>query len=143
MREKIGQAKHLGFEVVKCKAASLKTLPVRPTEPDSMASNSAANYMGHALPRCLNRFGNFTCCSLSDFIAPEMFGECLGTQSASPSCGLVENSFLLMFSMLIKWSGRGDLNSRPLAPQASALPGYATPRTIKSIEYLKDSKNLI
>jgi hypothetical protein len=27
-----------------------------------------------------------------------------------------------------KWSGRQDLNLRPLAPQASALPGCATPR---------------
>ena len=26
------------------------------------------------------------------------------------------------------WSGRPDLNRRPLAPQASALPGCATPR---------------
>lgn len=28
----------------------------------------------------------------------------------------------------INWSGRTDLNGRPLAPQASALPGCATPR---------------
>ena len=28
-----------------------------------------------------------------------------------------------------KWSGRRDSNSRPLAPHASALPGYATART--------------
>ena len=28
----------------------------------------------------------------------------------------------------MKWSGREDLNLRPLAPQASALPGCATPR---------------
>jgi len=27
-----------------------------------------------------------------------------------------------------RWSGRLDLNQRPLAPQASALPGCATPR---------------
>src|SRR5215831_14347806 len=27
-----------------------------------------------------------------------------------------------------EWSGRLDLNQRPLAPQASALPGCATPR---------------
>jgi hypothetical protein len=27
-----------------------------------------------------------------------------------------------------QWSGRQDLNLRPLAPQASALPGCATPR---------------
>src|SRR5215469_13259955 len=27
-----------------------------------------------------------------------------------------------------QWSGRLDLNQRPLAPQASALPGCATPR---------------
>src|SRR5438876_10223119 len=29
------------------------------------------------------------------------------------------------------WSGRRDLNPRPLAPQASALPGCATPRTFQ------------
>ncbi len=27
-----------------------------------------------------------------------------------------------------KWSGRGDLNSRPLGPEPSALPSCATPR---------------
>src|SRR4051812_19674316 len=27
-----------------------------------------------------------------------------------------------------KWSGRLDLNQRPPAPEAGALPGYATPR---------------
>src|SRR5580693_7967615 len=27
-----------------------------------------------------------------------------------------------------EWSGRGDLNSRPPAPKAGALPGCATPR---------------
>jgi hypothetical protein len=27
-----------------------------------------------------------------------------------------------------RWSGRGDLNSRPPAPKAGALPGCATPR---------------
>ena len=27
-----------------------------------------------------------------------------------------------------KWSGRADLNRRPLAPEASALPGCATSR---------------
>ena len=26
------------------------------------------------------------------------------------------------------WSGRGDLNSRPLGPEPSALPSCATPR---------------
>src|SRR5713226_6378797 len=35
-----------------------------------------------------------------------------------------------MLSML--WSGRRDLNPRPLAPQASALPGCATPRIIQT-----------
>src|SRR5690606_11352248 len=29
---------------------------------------------------------------------------------------------------LLKWSGRMDLNQRPLSPHASALPGCATPR---------------
>ncbi len=31
------------------------------------------------------------------------------------------------------WSGRQDLNLRPLAPHASALPGCATPRTRSAI----------
>ena len=30
--------------------------------------------------------------------------------------------------MCFPMSGRGDLNSRPLGPEPSALPGYATPR---------------
>jgi hypothetical protein len=30
--------------------------------------------------------------------------------------------------LIMNWSGRRDLNSRPLAPQASALPGCATSR---------------
>src|SRR5439155_8175334 len=29
---------------------------------------------------------------------------------------------------LLRWSGRLDLNQRPPAPEAGALPGYATPR---------------
>ena len=29
---------------------------------------------------------------------------------------------------IVFWSGRADLNGRPLAPQASTLPGCATPR---------------
>ena len=36
-----------------------------------------------------------------------------------------------------KWSGRGDLNARPPAPKAGALPGCATPRL-----YSLDSKLL-
>ncbi len=30
--------------------------------------------------------------------------------------------------LILIWSGRKDLNLRPLAPHASALPGCATPR---------------
>src|SRR5256885_1075393 len=44
------------------------------------------------------------------------------------------------------WSGRRDLNPRPLAPQASALPGCATPRTIQvslaGIDLFRIAKNL-
>ncbi len=36
----------------------------------------------------------------------------------------------------IKWSGRGDLNSRPLGPEPSALPGCATPRANYKIQDL-------
>ena len=32
------------------------------------------------------------------------------------------------------WSGREDLNLRPPAPKAGALPGCATPRLIEIIE---------
>src|SRR5215469_6862274 len=34
-----------------------------------------------------------------------------------------------------RWSGRGDLNSRPPAPKAGALPGCATPRRQLRIDY--------
>ena len=40
-----------------------------------------------------------------------------------------------------KWSGRGDLNSRLLGPEPSALPGCATPRTIKK-PYAQSAKHL-
>src|SRR6185295_4725748 len=49
----------------------------------------------------------------------------------------IENLTILFVSVLnthlsalymIFWSGRADLNGRPLAPQASTLPGCATPR---------------
>ena len=36
--------------------------------------------------------------------------------------------FLSPAKSLILWSGRGDLNARPPAPKAGALPGCATPR---------------
>jgi hypothetical protein len=40
-----------------------------------------------------------------------------------------ENSTLASARVFKKiWSGRGDLNSRPLGPEPSALPGCATPR---------------
>ena len=37
------------------------------------------------------------------------------------------------------WSGRQDLNLRPLAPHASALPGCATPRERESIQRLNQT----
>src|SRR5208283_3021106 len=33
----------------------------------------------------------------------------------------------------LRWSGRGDLNARPPAPKAGALPGCATPRQLTSL----------
>ena len=40
------------------------------------------------------------------------------------------------------WSGRKDLNLRPLAPHASALPGCATPRMIEHINvYMSNSQD--
>lgn len=40
---------------------------------------------------------------------------------------------------LLNWSGRQDLNLRPLAPHASALPGCATPRERQSIQRLSQT----
>src|ERR1035437_197773 len=34
----------------------------------------------------------------------------------------------LFSNQRLYWSGRGDLNARPPAPKAGALPGCATPR---------------
>ena len=41
---------------------------------------------------------------------------------------------LIETSTVPTWSGRQDLNLRPLAPHASALPGCATPRERESIQ---------
>ena len=35
-----------------------------------------------------------------------------------------------MKTLVIDWSGRQDLNLRPLVPQTSALPDCATPRSL-------------
>ena len=43
----------------------------------------------------------------------------------------IENEIELALSpgeFIRVWSGRGDLNARPPAPKAGALPGCATPR---------------
>lgn len=37
------------------------------------------------------------------------------------------------------WSGRGDLNSRLLGPEPSALPGCATPRLSLNLSYSKQN----
>lgn len=42
---------------------------------------------------------------------------------------------LSCLSFLRKWSEWGDLNSRPLAPEASALPNCATPRRFSRLDY--------
>ena len=62
---------------------------------------------------------------------------CAVARSALSSKHLVISGF--------KWSGRGDSNSRPLAPHASALPGYATARTkwIKEGSATVDGKPLL
>jgi hypothetical protein len=56
VREGIRQTEHLGFEVVKCHEANLKTRPVKHTEPCSKASYSAANNTKQALPLNKLRF---------------------------------------------------------------------------------------
>ena len=35
-----------------------------------------------------------------------------------------------LYGFNVNWSGRRDLNPRPLDPQSSALPGCATPRLV-------------
>ena len=40
-----------------------------------------------------------------------------------------------------KWSGRGDLNSRPLGPEPSALPGCATPRMLIPVKHQASTVN--
>ena len=35
-----------------------------------------------------------------------------------------------LYGLNVNWSGRRDLNPRPLDPQSSALPGCATPRLV-------------
>ena len=42
---------------------------------------------------------------------------------------------IIITSLILKWSGWGDLNSRPLGPKPSALPNYATPRSLRKIKY--------
>ena len=49
--------------------------------------------------------------------------------------GTNEYSELFLFCE-VKWSGRGDLNSRPPAPKAGALPGCATPRHEVRLDYM-------
>lgn len=39
---------------------------------------------------------------------------------------------------MMNWSGRLDLNQRPLVPQTSALPGCATPRS-RQVDYHPDT----
>src|SRR5215470_10366660 len=41
----------------------------------------------------------------------------------------------LVTNLVTKWSEWGDLNSRPPAPEAGALPGCATLRWLKSLVY--------
>ncbi len=53
----------------------------------------------------------------------EIEGENSGQKKKDPAAE-VESFF---FDMMSEW---GDLNSRPLDPQSSALPGYATPRIV-------------
>ena len=36
------------------------------------------------------------------------------------------------------WSGRPELNRRPLGPEPSALPGCATPRLPSNLSYTKE-----
>ena len=44
------------------------------------------------------------------------------------ACRMYRRHLPAHYATLAIWSGRADLNGRPLAPQASTLPGCATPR---------------
>jgi hypothetical protein len=48
-----------------------------------------------------------------------------------------QEHFKLLECLQKKWSGRADLNRRPHAPQACALPGCATSRPDRIIYYSK------
>jgi hypothetical protein len=37
--------------------------------------------------------------------------------------------------LILKWSGRGDLNSGPPEPHSGALPGCATSRLLKILDF--------
>src|SRR5260370_26700317 len=45
--------------------------------------------------------------------------------------------------LVSNWSGRRDLNSRPLAPKASALPDYATPRLTPERRFLTPTCHML
>jgi hypothetical protein len=58
--------------------------------------------------------------------------------SGSRNCPFVlfsPNPTLRGYNLLVQWSGRGDLNSRLLGPEPSALPGCATPRISSTLNH--------
>src|SRR5215510_1192914 len=52
----------------------------------------------------------------------------LSCSAVRSECRVCVHPFLPSTQHCLYWSGRADLNGRPLAPQASTLPGCATPR---------------
>ena len=55
--------------------------------------------------------------------------------------GFREDNYMI-FNVFI-WSGREDLNLRPLAPHASTLPGCATPRMLRILTFLLVNDNIL
>ena len=55
---------------------------------------------------------------------------CYMDAEESPRAGSPVGGFICisLLTLHLQWSGRLDLNQRPPAPEAGALPGYATPR---------------
>jgi hypothetical protein len=60
------------------------------------------------------------------------FGGAEGARTLYPNAASVV-LYQMSYSPKNQWSGRRDLNTRPLAPEASALPSCATSRTKKEM----------
>ena len=111
-------------------------------ENPAISEETIRQLAGHVSPRMLARYAHIRAHARRDAIAtlepkdgadePEFRAD--GPQNAAQSDGqrqpLLELKVSQVFEFTVDfgWSGRPDLNRRPHAPQACALPGCATPR---------------